>query len=90
MPAVSPLIIDVREPDEFVAGHVTGALNIPLNTLTHSQKIAQVSKDTPLVLYCRSGARAEVGASILQRRGFTDVTNGINAEQVSKLDVDHM
>lgn len=77
------IIIDVREPDEYARGHVDGALNIPPNELlTGAGKLADVPKETELVLYCVSGSRSNVARNILQSYGFTNVVNGINQRQV--------
>lgn len=77
------IIVDVREKFEYKSGHVRGALNIPPNQLmAGAPQLADVPKDTPIILYCRSGARSNVAMNILRTQGFTNLTNGINAEQV--------
>jgi phage shock protein E len=77
------MIIDVREPYEFKTGHVKGAINIPPNKLMSGAKeLLGVPKDTELILYCRSGSRSAVSANILKMQGFTNITNGINKDQV--------
>lgn len=77
------LFIDVREPDEYAAGHVEGALNIPpAELLKGAEPLQGLPKDTPLVLYCRSGSRSNVAIHILHDQGFTNLTNGVNKEQV--------
>ena len=67
-------IIDVRTPAEFKQSHIEGALNIPVDQI---QKVEQAVKDpdTPLYLYCASGARSGSAARFLQSQGFTQVTN---------------
>lgn len=82
----SYLIIDVREPDEYKAGHIKSAINIPPGQLLLAKnKLANVAKDTPIILYCRSGSRSEVAIQILKVRGFTNLTNGINSGYVQKM-----
>lgn len=77
-------IIDVRESDEFAQGHVLGALNIPPDQLlAGAPQIADLPKDTPLLLYCKSGARSNSAIHILKQLGFTNLTNGINKDQVA-------
>ncbi len=73
------LIIDVREPQEYAAGHVPGAINIPRGVLEF--KIwsqlgfpANTEMDRPLVLQCQSGNRASLAAQSLQDLGFTQAT----------------
>lgn len=77
------IIIDVREPFEYESGHVDGAINIPPSELMAGAKeLDGIDKDTPLVLYCKSGSRSNVSMQILRGYGFTDLTNGINKQQV--------
>lgn len=77
------VIIDVREPNEFASGHVKGAINIPpANLLNGAPELSNLSKDTNLVVYCRTGSRSNVAMSILHGLGFKNITNGINKEQV--------
>ena len=79
------IIIDVREPFEYAAGHVEGAINIPPSELMAGAKqLDGVDKDTQLILYCRTGSRSNVSMQLLQRLGFTNLVNGINAGQVEQ------
>ena len=80
---MKPVIIDVREPFEYENGHVAGAINIPPQELmAGAEKLKDVAKDTPLVLYCVSGSRSNASMHILSQLGFTNLTNGINRQQV--------
>ena len=63
------LLVDVREPDEYAAGHIPGAVNAPLSTLDR----ADLPADRPLFLYCRMGSRSARAAGILKRRSFRRV-----------------
>ena len=77
------IIIDVREPEEFAHDHVEGALNIPTRDMMAGAKaLADIPKDTELVLYCLSGARSNASSHYLKQLGFTNIVNGINKEQV--------
>lgn len=78
------IIIDVREPIEFSKGHVRGALNIPPARIMSGipKQLKDVPKDTELVLYCVSGSRSRMSIGFLQQYGFTNLTNGINMQQV--------
>lgn len=79
------MIIDVREPYEYEAGHVDGALNIPpAELMAGAKKLDSVAKDTELILYCKSGSRSNVAIQILRGMGFTNLINGINAGQVEQ------
>lgn len=76
-------VIDVREPEEFKEGHIDGALNIPPSALMAGAKeLADIAKDTPIIVYCRTGSRSNVAMQILESLGYTNTTNGINKEQV--------
>jgi len=65
--------IDVREPDEYAAGHVPGIMNLPLSTL--SEDSANFSKDAEVVIICRSGNRSMQAAEKLRDFGFTKLVN---------------
>ena len=79
------MIIDVREPFEFQSGHADGAVNIPPMSLVAGlpEELAEVPRDTELVLYCRSGARSNTAMHLLRQHGFTNMVNGINKDQVA-------
>lgn len=66
-------VIDVRGASEWEAGHLPGAPNIPLATL--SARLAEVRRDRPLVLHCQAGGRSAIAASLLRAAGVTDVLN---------------
>ena len=63
------VLIDVREPGEFAAGHIPGAVNMPLSG-SHNLSF---SKDTPLYLYCLRGSRSLKASVILKEQGYTNV-----------------
>ena len=69
------LMVDVRTPAEVAAGAYQGAIDIPLDQV--EKRLADLGDHKhPVVLYCRSGHRAGVAKSILEKNGFSDVTNG--------------
>lgn len=67
----SLLILDVRTPEEFAAGHVPGAINVPHTQLPARAAELAAKGDKEIVLYCRTGRRAENAASRLREHGFT-------------------
>lgn len=76
-------VIDVREPDEYNTGHVSGAINIPPDQLMNGAfQLGDLPKDSDIIVYCRTGSRSNVAMNILRLLGFTNITNGINKEQV--------
>jgi phage shock protein E len=67
--AQGALIVDVRTPQEFRAGHFKGAANIPLDRIRG--EIARFQKkQKPVILYCRSGNRSGMAASMLRQAGI--------------------
>lgn len=69
----APPIIDVRTPDEYRAGHVPGAVNIPLQEFPQRLGELNAYRDKEVVLYCESGMRASHGARWLESKGFEDL-----------------
>lgn len=65
---LAPLIIDVRQPEEYGAGHIPGAMLIPLNKL--DAQIGTLPKDREIVCVCRSGARSGSAAAKLVNTGL--------------------
>ena len=83
-----PLAIDVRSPRERNQKSIAGSLGIPLNRLT--ENVQQLSKDRPLLVYCAGGYRSSVAASLLQRFGFThvsEIAGGLAGWESAKLPV---
>ncbi|MFN2563594.1 MAG: rhodanese-like domain-containing protein [Gemmatimonadaceae bacterium] len=66
-------VVDVRDRAEWEAGHIAGAVNVPLGHLT--DRVAELERDRQLVLHCQSGGRSSVAASLLRARGFNNVIN---------------
>ena len=71
----APVWIDVRTPAEYAQGHLPGAINIPLNEIEARIGSVAADKNTPLMLYCRSGNRSGQAQKILQNKGYTQVEN---------------
>lgn len=69
------LVLDVRTPNEFKAGHVPGAMNISFNEIPANMDKLYSYKDKEVVVYCRSGSRAKVGISTLDQLGFTHISH---------------
>jgi glyoxylase-like metal-dependent hydrolase (beta-lactamase superfamily II)/rhodanese-related sulfurtransferase len=66
-------VLDVREPDEFAAGHIEGALAVPLGSL--EENAGRVPRDRPVLAYCGAGQRSASAVSILERAGISPVMN---------------
>lgn len=74
--AKPPLIVDVRSPGEFAAGHVAGSINLPLDQLAQRASAVLPEQHQPLVLCCLSGARSGMAAQWLNAQGYSQVVNG--------------
>ena len=83
------VILDVREQDELDAGHIPGALFIPMSEI--QGRLSEVPKDKTVIVQCRSGNRSSQVTDYLQQQGFTNVRNmagGINQWQAAGLPVE--
>lgn len=64
------ILVDVCEPAEYAAGHVTGARNVPLGQLEKQLGTVAKNKALPLVLVCQSGARSARAVAIAKKLGY--------------------
>jgi rhodanese-related sulfurtransferase len=78
-------LLDVREDDEWTAGHIDGAQHIPLAQL--SARLGELPKEKTIVAVCRSGGRSEAAVRGLRRLGYEaeNLEGGVNAWDRSKL-----
>jgi len=67
----SHVLLDVRTPEEFASGHISGAVIISVETL--ASRLDEIPRDLPVVVYCRSGNRSATAAQILNGEGFQPV-----------------
>lgn len=85
------VVVDVCEPQEFSAGHIVRALNVPLSALNTRTAELEKYRDRPLILSCRSGNRSLKAAFALRRAGFQKVyslAGGLIAWQSANLPVE--
>jgi hydroxyacylglutathione hydrolase len=85
----APLLLDVRAPREREQKRIHGSVSIPLNHL--GERLSELPSDRPLIVYCAGGYRSSIAASILQRQGFTQVSElagGITAWEAASLPLD--
>jgi len=83
------LVIDVRDPGEYGAGHILGAKSIPLARLGDADVAKR--KERPLIVYCDGGERSPKALALLKKQGYTRVVNlsgGIRAWQQAGLPVE--
>ncbi|MBA3779823.1 MAG: rhodanese-like domain-containing protein [Chloroflexi bacterium] len=69
----TPLLVDVREPNEFATLRIPGAVLLPLGDV--ASRFDDLPRDRPLILQCASGKRSLAAAEYLRRQGFDDVSN---------------
>jgi len=69
----APLLLDVRTPEEYAAGHVPGALNIPHDQLSARLAELEDRRGQQVVVYCESGRRAAHAAETLGGAGFEEL-----------------
>ena len=75
-------ILDVRTPGEYAHGRMKGAVLIPMAEV--GRVTEKIPRDKPVLIYCASGARSRMAASILSRKGYGELFNlsgGIHAWQ---------
>lgn len=78
-------IIDVRTPQEFSAGHIDGAINIPVDQIGQGiQSIKGLKKDSPIVVYCRSGRRSAMARGMLERQGYQHILDGGGIDDLTR------
>lgn len=69
------VVLDVRRPDEFSAGHIPGAVNINLEDPSFATRIQELDRGATYAVYCHSGRRSAIAADQMVGSGFTSVVN---------------
>jgi hydroxyacylglutathione hydrolase len=81
----APIAVDVRTPAERASAHIPDSLHIPLTRL--AERVGELPRNRPILVYCAGGYRSSIAASLLQREGFTDVSEisgGITAWETAQ------
>ena len=84
-----PLLLDVRTPAEYAAGHIPGALNIPHDQL--AGRLSELDAENEVALYCMVGPRARLGEETLAKAGFRrllHIEGGLSAWKSAGLPVE--
>ena len=71
--AAGALVIDVREPEEWAAGHVTGAVHLPMGQVP--ARLSEIPRDREVLLICRSGNRSGQVQRLLRTQGYANAIN---------------
>lgn len=82
------VVVDVRTPREYSEGHIKNAININWNDAAFETNITTVDKNTPVFVYCYSGARSAAAAAKMRSNGYNEVyelTGGIMAWRANNL-----
>lgn len=80
------VVVDVRTPEEYEAGHLEGSLLVPLDTIDRNAGNVLTDKNKKLFVYCRTGRRSAEAVGKLRSMGYTnvyDISGGITAWQAS-------
>ena len=77
------VFVDVRTAEEYVAGHLEGAVNINVEGPDFESQISALDKDVPYIVYCRSGRRSALAVEAMTAAGFTDLTDAGAIEQAA-------
>lgn len=84
------VVIDVCEPNEYAAGHVVGARNIPLSSLEKQLEGSVKNKALPLILVCASGMRSGRAVAVAKKLGFENaqsLSGGMGAWRAANMPV---
>ena len=71
--ARSAVVLDIRTPEEFMGGHVEGALNIDFYGADFADRIGDLDRDVVYLVYCRSGNRSGQAMQLFRDLGFTAI-----------------
>jgi rhodanese-related sulfurtransferase len=72
-PPADLVILDIRTPEEYAAGHIAGAINIDYYAADFEQQLGELDLDVPYVMYCNSGNRSSNALPVMDSIGFTEV-----------------
>ena len=67
------IILDVRRPDEFAAGHIPNAINVPNESIGKAKILELPDKNQLIMVYCRSGRRSKEASEKLVKLGYTNI-----------------
>lgn len=69
------IVLDIREDNEYHAGHIVNAIHIPLGYLKDRKDELEKYKNRPIIAVCRSGSRSGQACSLLKKEGFENIYN---------------
>ncbi len=77
------VVIDVRTPAEYAAGHLEGSVNIDVQSPDFESQVERLDPEGAYYIYCRTGSRAGQAIERMTALGFTDLVNGGSVESAS-------
>ncbi len=80
------VLIDVRSPQEYEAGHLKNAKNIPADKIAEDIKYFVPDKEKTIVIYCRSGRRSAIAEKTLKELGYKNVINAGKYDDLKELE----
>ena len=86
--AQAAVFLDVRSPEDFEAGHIPGAINVMLDTLPENLDQLPGDKEALIVVYCKSGWRANLGMMTLRLLGYVNA-KGFNGSWLAWVEAEH-
>jgi phage shock protein E len=78
------VLLDVRQADEFNAGHIKGAVLVPHDMIAEKIGAVVPDKNTPVYIYCRSGRRSAIAVKAMKKLGYTNLTDLGGMEEAKK------
>jgi phage shock protein E len=78
------VVIDVRSPEEFAAGHISGATNLDFEGGVLAEALAGLDRETAYSIYCQSGRRSALAKQAMEEAGFSNVTDLGGIETAAK------
>ena len=79
------ILLDVRTPEEFAARHLPGSLLLPLDRIEAEAGTVLPNKNAAIQVFCRSGRRSRAAKSVLERMGYTSVTDLGGIDDAAKI-----
>lgn len=85
------VILDVRTPEEFEAGHIANATNVNFKSADFAENLSKLDRNAHYVLHCKSGGRSSKALEVMKEQGFQKIShmnNGFDAWAASELPVE--
>jgi len=84
------VVVDVRDPHEYIKGHIEDSINLPLNKFAEKLNVVEKYKNQPIIVVCQSGTRSTPACKILTKAGFEQVftmTGGMQSWEDNKFPI---